>query len=77
MFSAPPYFIGDPLPILTAVVEVEHRGHRIHPNAVDMVLVEPEQRIGHQEVAHLVAAIVEHQGAPLLCALLCGGSACS
>ena len=47
------------------VVEVEHAGHGIHSQAVDVELVQPIQRVGHQEVAHLVAAVVEHVRTPV------------
>jgi hypothetical protein len=64
--------VGDPLAIFAEVVEVEHRGHRIYPNSIDVVLFEPEDGVGHQKVAHLVAAVVKHQGAPLLVLALAG-----
>jgi hypothetical protein len=48
------------------------RGHRVHAQAVDVVAVEPEERAGDQEVAHLVAAVVEDQGAPVLVLALAG-----
>src|ERR1044071_5355588 len=35
--------VRPPLAFLAAVVEVEHRGDGISPQAVDVVLVEPEQ----------------------------------
>ena len=37
--------VRHPLAGLAAVIEIEHRGHRIDPEAVDMIAVEPEQRI--------------------------------
>ena len=43
--------VGDPLARLARVVEVEHRGHRIDPEAVEVVAVEPEKRVAEQEVA--------------------------
>ncbi len=51
--------IGHPLPFLATVIEIEHGGHGIDPQPVDMVLVEPEQGVGNQEIANLVAAVVE------------------
>ncbi len=62
---APAELIGNPLAVLAAVVEVEHRGDRIDPQPIDVILVEPEQGIGHQEIAHFVASIVEDQGSPV------------
>ena len=55
-----------PLARLAGVVEVEHRGDAVDAQAVGVELLEPEQRVGDQEVAHLLAAEVEDVGAPLL-----------
>ena len=61
----PAEHIGHPLAVLPAVVQVEHGGHRVHPQAVDVVLLQPEQGGGEQEGAHLIPAVVEHPGAPV------------
>ncbi len=58
-------FVGDPVARLAAVVEIEHRGHRVATDAVDVVLVEPEQGVGDEEVADLVAPVVENQRSPV------------
>ena len=63
---APAELVGHPLARLARVVEVEHRGHRIDAQAVDMVAVEPEQRVGVQVVDDLGAAEIVDQGAPVL-----------
>ena len=47
--------VGDPLAGLPRVVEVEHRGHGVDPEAVDVVALEPEQGVAEQEVADLGA----------------------
>ena len=39
-----------PLAGLTAVVQVQHRGDRVHTKRVDMELIQPEAGVGHQEV---------------------------
>ena len=57
--------IGDPLSGFAAVVAVEHRGDGVHAQAVDVVLLEPEERAGQQEVPHLVATVVEDQRPPV------------
>ena len=64
-FSLPPYLLGIHSPLLAGVVEVEHGGDRVHAQAVDVILVEPEQRAGEQEAAHLVAPEVEDVRFPL------------
>ena len=57
--------IGYPLAAFARVVEVEHRGHRIHPQPIDMILVEPEKRVGDEEIPHLVASVVENIRPPI------------
>ena len=37
--------VGDPFTGLAAVVEVEHRGHGVHAQGVDMKTIEPEHRV--------------------------------
>ena len=57
--------VGDPLALAARVVEVQHRGDRVDADPVGVVLAQPEQRVGDQEVADLVAAEVEHERAPV------------
>jgi hypothetical protein len=57
--------VRQPLPVLARVVEVEHRGHRVDAQAVDVELLQPVAGVGDEEVAHLRAAEVEDVGAPL------------
>ena len=57
--------VRHPLPLPAGVVEVEHRRHGVDPEAVDVVLLDPEQGVGDEEVADLVAAEVEYQRAPV------------
>ncbi len=33
--------IGNPLPLFAGVVQIEHRGHGIHPQPVEVIAVEP------------------------------------
>ena len=58
--------VRDPFSRLPRVVEVEHRGHRIDPQPVDVVLVEPEEGVRDEEVRDLVPAVIEYERAPLL-----------
>ena len=57
--------VGDPLAVLARVVEVEHRGDGVDAQAVDVELLEPVDRVGDEEVAHLEPAEVEDVGAPV------------
>src|SRR5581483_11675279 len=42
-----------------------HGSHGIHPQAVHVVLVEPEVRAAAEKIAYLGASIVEYGAAPL------------
>ena len=55
-----------PLAVLAVIVQIQHTGHCIHAQAVDMVLLQPEQGAGDQEGLHFGHAEVEHHGAPFL-----------
>ncbi len=57
--------VRHPFTGLAAVVEVQHRRDRIHAQAVDVIPVDPVQRVRHEEVAHLVPAVIEDLGAPV------------
>ena len=54
-----------PLAVLARVVEVEHRGDGVDAQTVGVELLQPVQRVGDQEVAHLLTSEVEDVGAPL------------
>src|SRR5690606_6520019 len=57
--------IGDPLSRLARVVEVEHGGHGIDPEAVRMESFQPEQRVADEKAAYLVAYVVEDIALPV------------
>ena len=48
--------IGHPVALMPGVVQIEHGGYRVHPQAVGMVLFQPEHGRGEQEGAYLAAA---------------------
>ena len=56
--------VGPPCAALPVVVQIQHGRHRVHPQAVDVVLPQPVGRGGQQEAAHLRLAEVEHPGTP-------------
>ena len=69
-FSRPPCLFGIQLAGGPAVVEIEHRGDGIDAQAIDAVAVEPEQRVGDQEIDHFGAAVIVDQRAPVEVAAL-------
>ena len=57
--------VGDPLPGFARVVEIDHRGHGVDSQSVDVVTIKPEkQAFPQQEVADLGPAKVEDLGTP-------------
>ena len=58
--------VRNPLAGFARVIEVKHRRHGIHAQAVDVVFIKPEKRVADQEIFHLVAAVVEDERAPVL-----------
>ncbi len=57
--------VGRPLALAARVVEVEHRGHRVHAQPVHVELLAPVHGVGDEEVADLLAAVVELQRPPV------------
>ena len=57
--------VGRPLALFARVVEIEHRGHGIDPEPVDVEDLQPVDGVGDEEVADLPTAEVEDVGAPL------------
>ena len=62
---APAVAVRHPLARRAGVVEVEHRGDAVDPQAVRVELLDPVERVRDEEVAHLVAAVVEDERAPV------------
>src|SRR5258708_1557606 len=61
----PTELVGNPCALLPRVVEIKHRCDRIHPQAVDVIFVQPEHGARHQKAAYLSAAIVEDERLPV------------
>ena len=57
--------VGQPVIRITRIIEIEHGGHRIHPQAIDVIFLQPEDGTAEQKIAHLVTAIVIDQGTPV------------
>src|SRR5689334_5277255 len=60
----PAELVRNPLALLARIVEVEHRGDRVHPQPVDVIPLEPEQRAAAEEVANFGTAVVEDRAVP-------------
>ncbi len=57
--------VGHPLAFGTAVVAIQHRGHRIHAQAVEVVMLDPFQRAAQQVSGHFRPAVVVDQRIPV------------
>ena len=54
-----------PLAVLAVVVQIQHAGHGVYAQAVDVIFVHPEHGAGDQEAFNFLHAVVEDHGAPL------------
>ncbi len=57
--------IGNPLAFLARIIEIQHGSDGIDAESVDVKLVQPEERVGDEEVLDFVAAIVVNESAPV------------
>ena len=57
--------IGYPLSIVLSVVEIQHRSHRIHADAIRMILFDPVQGVGDQIVTHFRPSVIVDESAPV------------
>ena len=48
-----------------AVVQIEHGRHRVHPQAIHVILLQPVDGVGDQEGLHLTLAEVKNTGGPV------------
>src|SRR5206468_4701800 len=64
--------VRNPLPRLPRIIEIKHRSHGIHAQTVDVIFVEPEKPVADEKIAHLVAAVIENERAPILMLALTG-----
>ena len=64
--------IGNPFPVLSAVIQIKHAGYRIHTDTVRMIFLHPEQCIGDQIVRYLGTTVIVDQGAPVRMTALSG-----
>ena len=60
----PPVAVHAPVALRPGVVEPDHGGHGVHPEAVHVELLQPEAGAPQEEVAHLGPAVVEDVGTP-------------
>ena len=56
--------IGEPFSGVFGIIQIQHGSHRIHPQPVNMILFQPVQSIGNQEIGYLRAAQVKNLGPP-------------
>ena len=57
--------IGYPLAVALTVIKIQHRGHGVHTDTVDMVFLDPEKSIGDQEVPDFILTVVKDLRSPV------------
>ena len=57
--------VGNPLSVILSVIQIEHGCHRVHTDAVGMILLCPEQSVGDEEVGYLRSGVIVNQGSPV------------
>ena len=64
IFSAA-VFVGSPFAVILAEIQIQHGRNGVYTQTVDVVFIQPEQRVGNEEVADFFSAVVENIGTPL------------
>jgi len=54
-----------PFAVAPGVVEIQHRGHCVHADAVDVIAVEKRHGRRNEKALHLRHFVVENERAPL------------
>ena len=57
--------VRHPFALFFAIIQIQHGCHRVHPQAVHVHLLHPEQSIGNEEIAHLIFPIIKNLRAPV------------
>ena len=57
--------IRRPLAFLARVIEVQHRRHRVHAQAVHVKHIAPKARVGGDEILNLGSAVIKHRRTPI------------
>ena len=58
-------FVGDPVTCFAGIVQIQHGGHGVDPQTIQMEFFQPINGTADQEIADFVAAIVVDQGTPI------------
>src|SRR6266699_3377179 len=62
---SPAETIRDPTARLLAVIQIQHGRNGIDAQTIDVILIEPEQGIAQQEIAHFAPPVVEEESVPV------------
>lgn len=58
-------FVRNPLPVVSGIVAIQHRSHRIDSEAIEVELLDPVQRVGYEEFAYLGTTGIEDKSSPV------------
>ncbi len=57
--------VGNPLAGIAGIIEIKHRSHRVHPQAVNVIFPQPVKGVGAQIVKNFGTAVVINFGSPV------------
>ena len=57
--------VGEPFSVLACIIQIEHGGHGIDTEAVNMIFIQPKQGIGNKIIADFLAPVIINEGSPL------------
>ena len=58
-------FVGDPLTVFFTVIKIQHGSNSIYAETIDVIMFDPEQCVGDQEVLNFCFTIIEDLGSPV------------
>ena len=58
-------FVGNPVSIFPAVIQIEHGGDGIHPQSVHVVFFHPVNGVGDEEIVYLIFTVIKYFRSPV------------
>src|SRR5262245_52692312 len=62
----PSIFVGNPLTFPPRIIEIEHGGHSVDPESIQVKSLAPIKCVGREKIPDFVAAKIKNQRAPIL-----------
>ena len=58
-------FVGDPLTVFFTVIKIQHGSNSIYAETIDVIMFDPEQCVGDQEVLDFRTSVIVDLGSPV------------